>query len=334
MVRAEDEPHEVGHHQPDEADQPGEGDARRHRDRREHDGNPLHRLHPHAEVERLRLPQQERVKRAGEKAEQQRRHADQGKHDRQLRPARAGQAAQRPEGDVAHLPVIRHEDQQAGQRARERVDRDPGEQKRRDRGDAAHRAEPRHEQCRAEPAREGRGRQQPQAEQPGRHAEQAAAEHDRRDGGECRAGRDADQPRIGERVAEQPLHRRPGGAQPGADQRRHQHARGAHHAEHGGIPRVLGRQRRDAERIGQRGQQPRGGDARRPKQDAGEHRAEQQHDAKRQQGEAAVRAGSGRGEAHAHVQARAGSSGNTAVGCSRRARSRRAWAARGPKPSV
>ena len=105
---------------------------------------------------------------------------------------------------------------------RERADGEAGEQERRNRGAALTRGETVEHGRGRKRAEEGGDRQRCERQRDRRCRQQPIADHDGEGGRERRAAGDADQARLGQRIAEQPLH-------DGAGRREHR----ADHAGHG-----------------------------------------------------------------------------------------------------
>ena len=121
--------------------------------------------------------------------------------------SRRSRRTERPEGEVAQLPVVAEIGEEARQRLAERAEGDAGEEHRGDRGaalagrravEASVAMRPPRRRSPAAPRRAAVRRT------PDRRT--ASPKHDRDAAGESSARRDADEARIGEGIAEQPLH--------------------------------------------------------------------------------------------------------------------------------
>ena len=236
-------------------------------------------------MERLSFAEHDQVHRARVAREQhQAAHGDQ--RDGQHRaPGRACEAAQRPEDDASQLGVVGEEAGETDQAARDRVHRDPGQDQRHHLRTAVRPRQPvdheREEQC----ARERRQRER----YPSQRRDTGDDEHDC---AQRSPARYADQPRLGERIAEDRLQRGAGHAQPRA------HADREDDAGHPDAPHHLLAQHvhldpgRDADAIEEHRRHLQRRHAHRADTGVEQHRDHQQHD---QQGERRAGARGSRG---------------------------------------
>ena len=144
-----------------------------------------------------------------------------GAQEGQQRPVGARQAAHVPESQVAQLGVVGHESQQPDQAEGDRRDGHAGQQQARHARHApAHRIGAQRGQ---QAAGEGRRRGDPEA---------AGRQHDGADRAQRAAGGDADQARLGQRIAEQRLHGGAGHGKPAPPPRRTARAAGGCRSAH------------------------------------------------------------------------------------------------------
>ena len=134
-----------------------------------------------------------------------------------LGPGRAAQRSQQPERDIAQLAIVGDEHQEPDAGIGDGGDCQTRQQKDRDRGAAGAAGDGVENDGRRQRARERRQRQQFVLHEAKALAEPAVGEDDRGGGGEGAAGGNADQRRIGERIAEQALHDGAGHREQGAD---------------------------------------------------------------------------------------------------------------------
>ena len=97
MVAPPEEPQRVGHDQPDEADHPGHRDARRHQERGDDEGGPLHTLHSRSQVQRRLLAHGQQIERPGECEKDGDGGEEVRGQEQRGRPGCRGQAAHHPE---------------------------------------------------------------------------------------------------------------------------------------------------------------------------------------------------------------------------------------------
>ena len=215
MVRPQHEPQDVGRHETDEGYRPADrhGGAGCQGGGRQQGGAGQ----PHANTHRTRLVVAEHQQVQVARHEDD--HEGRADYERSGYPyvlPRAGvEPARKPEQDLPQRLVVRqHDDDRGDDGSEEGVDRDSRKQKRRHGEPPAHGGYAVDEERRRDGPRECEGRQ--------REKEQAG--HPRGDG-RHRPNRSprghADDARIGHRVAEQALHRRPRNAQSHADRRAH-----------------------------------------------------------------------------------------------------------------
>ncbi len=181
VVRADQQTQQMRHDDADKGDAAADGNRGAGRGRNDQDRHMLQPLHRHAEMGGRGLAQRHGVQPLGQK----RRYDEGCQHDRtrgeNLCPGRPGERAERPEGQVAQLPVIRHEDHETGKRRGHRAERDAGKQHGGYGGlaapgsdpvkDKGHRqsAEKRGERQRVDAERAGQGRQHRRTEHDDRH---------------------------------------------------------------------------------------------------------------------------------------------------------------------
>ena len=242
-------------------DQPDEPDDARHRDAGANGRSDPRNQQPQQAVgidpQRPgdRFAQRQRIERAAAAPQ----HCHPQHHQRRghpdIAPAAIGQRAVEPHDDLAHCKGIgRHADCQCGQRPGKAGDHQPGEREQRDpSGPAGNRGQQRHGAARAD-QREG-------GEQIGRSG---IAEPQRGDRAQCRARRDTEQARIGQRIAQIALHGRAAHAQPGAhDDRQHSAGQAQFGEDQRGIGRACGvephppRQQRQGQCDGQQSSEDR-----------------------------------------------------------------------------
>ncbi|VVN72378.1 hypothetical protein PS685_05110 [Pseudomonas fluorescens] len=205
MIRPRQQSHQVRHHQPDKADHPGRRDRRADTQRRAEHQLALEPFHIDAQVTGLRLPQQQRIQRLGP-ARQPQRHAH---RDQQQRPesriAGAVQTAQVPECQGAQGRVIGEIGKQTHSRTSQGCQGNARKQHHRHIGLTVAPAQPIHQRRHPQTTDKRTQRQQVRAHHFRQPAKSSPADNrDRRPEGGATGY--ADQPRIGQRVAKQPLH--------------------------------------------------------------------------------------------------------------------------------
>jgi len=165
------------------------------------------------------------IEAAGQQRHREQQRQDDRRHRRKLRPAGAAEAAERPEGQVAQLPVVRQIGEEARQGSGQRSQRHAGEQHGGDRGPALPGGDEIEHQRRDQAAAEGAEGQGGERKLHQRAGQEAVAEDDGRGRGEPRPGRDAHEAGIGQRISEETLHQGAGDREAGTDQQAEQHAR-------------------------------------------------------------------------------------------------------------
>ncbi|MNX12493.1 hypothetical protein D3C86_422740 [compost metagenome] len=206
MIRTDQQAHQVRHHQTDEADQA----------RRRYGGTDAQRCAQHqfefdpldvkTQVTRFRFAQQHRIQRR-RATRQPQRHAH--RHDQQWPQARvagAVEAAQVPEGQGAQRGVIGQIGEQTDPGTGHGRHRHARQQHGGDVGLAVAAAEAIHHRRNDQATNEGADRQQIRLDGRRQTAQHAAAD-DGESGTERRTAGHADQTRVRQRVAKQPLHR-------------------------------------------------------------------------------------------------------------------------------
>ncbi len=126
MVGPRQQPHHVRHDNADEADDAGDGHGSAHRSRGRHDDCALGPFDVDAEVEGLRLAEQEAVEAADQPRRRDHDKDREREHREDLRPVRAAEAAHHPERQIAQLAIVAGIGDEAGQRGSERADGDAG----------------------------------------------------------------------------------------------------------------------------------------------------------------------------------------------------------------
>ena len=204
-------PDQVGHDEPDERDHAGRRDGGADRQRERDDEHEPRTLGVDAEMARLALAEGEEVEVAGVPDRRRRRRSHERRRHGDERPGGAAEAAERPEDDVAHLLVVGTGDHEPDRGRRDGRDRDPGQDQCHRLGPALVAREGVDDERRRDAAREG-------AELEGAVEGAGDSEDDRRDGADRRPARDADHGRVGERIAEEALERRPTDGEAAADE--------------------------------------------------------------------------------------------------------------------
>ncbi len=217
---------------PTKPDHAGDRHRGTHGRRRRQGDQALHTLDVDAEMEGLGLAEQQAVEGPGQRRQHEGDDQRERRHRQHLGPARAGQAAQHPQREVAQLAVVAGEGDEARQRGCEGAERDAGQQQRA----GGELALARHQQHQGggggKAAAEGGDGQRIDAERLGPGRGKAVAQRDGRHRRQRRAGGDADQPGIGKRIAEHALHHRARDGERGAHECAEQQARQADVDQH------------------------------------------------------------------------------------------------------
>ena len=205
VIRSGGQPQQVGHDDADEADPARDGDRRAGGGGDGQHGEVLGLLHGDAEMHRRGLAHGQPVERAAKGA-----GADQGQQDQRaggddLGPGGAGQRAHLPECQVAQLLVVGGVDEDARQRPGQRRQREARQQHGRHRGAAAMGGDAIEQHDREPASGEGGDGHEVHARDRLDRGGQRGAEYDGADRAKACAGADADDARIGQRVAEEPL---------------------------------------------------------------------------------------------------------------------------------
>ena len=246
----------MGNDQPDEADQAGEGDGDSDCGARGEKGEEARASHVDAERRRALVAQGEQVQAAGEGEQDEHRGEQCEAGTREERHRLVAEGACQPEGDRLHLVGAQHRLDRKYQGGGERVEDDAGEQGPRRVEGPPGPAQREHEEGRRHGAGDG-------GQLRGEHA------GERRRGGGCRpdrtagsdgddgdpdggAAREAEDERVGERIAQERLQRDAGDREGRPDFRGEQDARNAEAEEHGGVrlPAVQGVPQRQRSRAG------------------------------------------------------------------------------------
>ena len=290
VVRPGEQPHQMRDDDADEADHAGHGHGGADAGSRRDDDQALGGFHVDAEVEGLRLAQQQAVERAHQPRQHQAGQQREGQDRHHFRPAGAGQAAEHPQREVAQLAVVAGKGDEPRERAAEGAERNAGKQQCAGR-QLALPADDRHQQGGGgESAAEGGEGQRVDAERPGPRGGQPVAQRDRRHGCQRGSRGDADQARIGQRIAEHALHHGAGDSQRRADEGTEQQPRQADVEEHQLLARgrsvcLAGdRSAKDARQGGER-------DARRADRERQDRGNNERHGGKRDELAAARRSG-------------------------------------------
>ena len=187
----------------------------------------------------FRFSERHRIKPMREKrnGDQRRQHH---RHDyRDFTPRRAAEASHRPERQIAKLAIVADVGEQTRAGSSQRGKCNAGEKH------DCHRCPPAaarnhvEQERRHQRADERCDRKDLERKLIDGLRQQCSAEHDRERRGEPRAGRDADQPGIGERIAKQTLHHRAGSRERSADGCPEQQARQSDLGDHQRVAREI-----------------------------------------------------------------------------------------------
>ncbi len=267
MAQAHQGAGEMGHHQPDKADDAGQGDQRGGGERRKREDDEAQARHIDPERMGRFLAGQKRVQpvAAGQAGSERQRGAEEPQ--RQIAPAGEPQAARRPEQNGIGRALVSGKDEPGGERAEEEGDGKARDHQPLGRLAALARQKRQNRGGREKRAGKGGDRQRPDAEP-------IPEQGDDRDRPRRRARRQAEQERVGQIVAGRRLKQRPDHRQTRADADRQKHARQAqveNDARH--RPRRLGAQ---PDRAGERARHVSQRQRRRAIGDAGERQGEEE----------------------------------------------------------
>lgn len=220
MVRSQPQAHQVRHHQADKADDSADGHRGGHQHRTAQQQPALQHLHVDPKIVRLFIAKLQQIEAGRHPPHRQRRRDNQGRGHQQRRPFGLAQTAHSPQRQLAQLGVIAQPGQDADQRAAQRVDGDPHQQQARQRTFLRPTEDENHHHHR-QAANKRRQHRHIQGDQPrsGEREHQPAGHRQRG------AAADAQQARVGKRVAKQPLHHAAGEGQRRAHQQGQQHPR-------------------------------------------------------------------------------------------------------------